>query len=87
MAIRPELHKVITNLVHNAIKFTEKGSVKVSITVVSQSKTSITLSIEVKDTGVGISKEKLAIVFERFMQVNTSGFKGPKGTGLGFSHI
>ena len=77
--------QVITNLVHNAIKFTEKGSVKVSITVVSQSKTSITLSIEVKDTGVGISKEKLAIVFERFMQVNTSGFKGPKGTGLGLA--
>ncbi|ATP56146.1 ATPase [Pedobacter ginsengisoli] len=77
--------QVITNLVHNAIKFTEKGSVKVSITVVSQNKTSITLSIEVKDTGVGISKEKLAIVFERFMQVNTSGFKGPKGTGLGLA--
>jgi len=77
--------QVITNLVHNAIKFTEKGSVKVSITVASQSKTSITLSIEVKDTGIGISKEKLAIVFERFMQVNTSGFKGPKGTGLGLA--
>ncbi|NQX55957.1 response regulator [Pedobacter panaciterrae] len=77
--------QVITNLVHNAIKFTDKGSVNVTITVESQNKTSITIAVEVKDTGIGISKEKLAIIFERFMQVNASGFKGPSGTGLGLA--
>nr|WP_068892145.1 ATP-binding protein [Pedobacter panaciterrae] len=78
--------QVITNLVHNAIKFTDQGSVDVSVRVETQSKTSITLAIEVKDTGIGISKEKLALIFERFMQVvNSSGFKGPKGTGLGLA--
>lgn len=77
--------QVITNLVHNAIKFTKKGSVDVSITVVSQAKTTITLAIQVKDTGVGISTENQGLVFERFEQAGSSEFNGPRGTGLGLS--
>ena len=77
--------QVITNLVHNAIKFTDKGSVELSMNVESQSKTSVTLAIQVKDTGVGISKEKQGLVFERFEQASSPEFKGPKGTGLGLS--
>jgi CheY-like chemotaxis protein/anti-sigma regulatory factor (Ser/Thr protein kinase) len=77
--------QVITNLVHNAIKFTEKGSVDLSITVASQTKTSIALTVQVKDTGVGISTEQQGLVFERFEQAGSLEFNGPRGTGLGLS--
>lgn len=77
--------QVITNLVHNAIKFTNKGSVHLSIDVESQSKTTITLNVQVKDTGIGISKEKQDLIFERFEQANPSVYKGPRGTGLGLA--
>lgn len=77
--------QVITNLVHNAIKFTLKGTVTLSVTVRSQTEHDIALCIEVKDTGIGISKEKQALIFERFTQADSSTSRGFGGTGLGLS--
>ena len=79
------LSQVMTNLVHNAIKFTNEGSVQVNIKVTAQTDTTITLNIEVKDTGIGISKDKQKVIFERFTQADSSTSRGFGGTGLGLA--
>ncbi|HEX8608140.1 MAG TPA: ATP-binding protein, partial [Pedobacter sp.] len=77
--------QVITNLVHNAIKFTQKGEVRVGIEVANQNEKTATLNIYVKDTGIGISEEKQKIIFERFTQADSSTSRGFGGTGLGLA--
>lgn len=79
------LSQVITNLVHNAIKFTQVGYVEVAIDVIAQTAQNITLNIQVKDTGIGISKEKQLLIFERFTQADSSTSRGFGGTGLGLA--
>ena len=79
------MSQVITNLVHNAIKFTPSGYVEVSINVVEQNELTIKLKIAVKDTGIGISKDKQALIFERFTQADSSTSRGFGGTGLGLA--
>lgn len=79
------LTQVITNLVHNAIKFTPKGSVLVAVDVKEQTTAAITLCIQVKDTGIGIPKEKQRLIFERFTQADSSTSRGFGGTGLGLA--
>ncbi|MEO6522839.1 MAG: ATP-binding protein [Mucilaginibacter sp.] len=77
--------QVITNLVHNAIKFTKQGYVEVGILVTSQTEKTITLNIQVKDTGIGISRDKQRLIFERFTQADSSTVRGFGGTGLGLA--
>ncbi|NEU10466.1 response regulator [Flavihumibacter sp. R14] len=77
--------QVITNLVHNAIKFTQAGYVQVGIEVTGQTDQHITARIEVKDTGIGISADKQKIIFERFTQADSSTSRGFGGTGLGLA--
>ncbi len=77
--------QVITNLVHNAIKFTQKGNVQVGIEVANQNERTVTLNIYVKDTGIGISEEKQKMIFERFTQADSSTSRGFGGTGLGLA--
>ncbi|HEY1008703.1 MAG TPA: ATP-binding protein [Daejeonella sp.] len=79
------LSQVITNLVHNAIKFTQAGSVEVSIEVKHQDDQRMTLCFQVKDTGIGIPEEKQRIIFERFTQADSSTSRGFGGTGLGLA--
>lgn len=81
--------QVINNLVSNAYKFTEKGSItirvrKVSESIVCGSKIAI-LSFEVIDTGIGISEEQLHHIFSPFMQADSSTTRKYGGTGLGLS--
>lgn len=77
--------QVISNLVHNAIKFTQAGSVTVSIKVVHQTETHISLNIEVTDTGIGISADHHEIIFDRFTQADSSISRGFGGAGLGLA--
>lgn len=79
------LTQVITNIVGNAIKFTPKGSVLIFAHHISTDKEYTTIRFDIKDSGIGISKDKLAKVFRRFEQagVETTRFYG--GTGLGLS--
>ena len=79
------LSQVITNLVQNAIKFTPKGYVEIGIEVTAQTDTHVTLNIRVTDTGIGISKEKQKLIFERFTQADSSTSRGYGGTGLGLA--
>ena len=77
--------QVVTNLLHNAIKFTQAGSVDLSIRVVSENSTTVTVNIAVKDTGIGISEEKQRMIFERFTQADSSTSRSFGGTGLGLA--
>lgn len=75
------LNQIITNLVSNAIKFTTVGSVHIQ----AMYKKNNELQISVKDTGLGIPKDKLKSIFEQYEQVRTKTQKKYKGTGLGLS--
>lgn len=76
------LIQVLTNLIGNAIKFTpEKGTVSIS----TEMDTAERIKITVSDTGIGIAKEDLERIFDRFEQVKGATPKGMKGTGLGLS--
>jgi CheY-like chemotaxis protein/two-component sensor histidine kinase len=79
------LSQVITNLLHNAIKFTQSGYVELGIKVTQQDDKNMMLTVQVKDTGIGISKEKQKIIFERFTQADSSTSRGFGGTGLGLT--
>ena len=79
------LSQVMTNLVHNAIKFTQTGYVELGIKVTEQTDKTMMLTIQIKDTGIGISKEKQKVIFERFTQADSSTSRGFGGTGLGLT--
>ncbi len=75
------LRQVLTNLVGNAIKFTHSGTVEFGYDL----KDSKTLRFYVKDTGIGISEDKLQVIFERFMQADSSPSRKYGGSGLGLA--
>ncbi len=79
------LRQVIVNLVGNAIKFTEKGEIVVSVEKVSSRNGSVALRFSVKDTGIGIAKDKQGKVFEVFSQADSSTTRRFGGTGLGLT--
>jgi signal transduction histidine kinase/CheY-like chemotaxis protein len=79
------LRQIIVNLVGNAIKFTEKGEVVVSVGLESIDKDSACLYFTVTDTGIGIPAEKLKLVFEPFSQADASTTRRYGGSGLGLT--
>ena len=79
------LRQVIVNLVGNAIKFTERGEVVVRAGVESRTRDAICLHLIVADTGIGISPEKQAQIFEPFEQADGSMARRYGGTGLGLT--
>ncbi len=86
---RGRLRQILVNLVSNAVKFTDHGSIDVRVNFEKQSDSSsrITLIIEVQDTGVGIPKDKIEAIFKPFVQVGTHQEKERGGTGLGLSIV
>ncbi|TYT73835.1 PAS domain-containing hybrid sensor histidine kinase/response regulator [Desulfobotulus mexicanus] len=79
------LGQVLTNLVGNAIKFTESGSVMVTVTLIRQEKKSFILEFCVKDTGMGISDDEKKQLFQPFSQADNSTTRKFGGTGLGLT--
>ncbi|MEM9329999.1 MAG: response regulator [Pseudomonadota bacterium] len=80
------IRQIVTNLVGNAVKFTEKGHVFVNVTPVGEAVDERQgIKVAVQDTGVGIPDEQLSKVFEKFSQVDTSATRKHEGTGLGLS--
>lgn len=77
--------QVISNLVHNAVKFTKTGGVELRLQLLSQNEGNYKLRLEVEDTGIGIPQDKMALIFERFTQADSSTSRSFGGTGLGLS--
>ncbi len=78
------LRQIVTNLVGNAIKFTEKGGVTISIHCHENGEES-TMSVAVSDTGIGMTEKQAASVFDAFVQADSSITRRFGGTGLGLS--
>jgi signal transduction histidine kinase/CheY-like chemotaxis protein len=79
------LSQVLLNLLGNAIKFTEKGEVELSVALVSRGTDECTLAFRVRDSGIGIPAEQLASVFDPFVQVDGSARRRYGGSGLGLA--
>jgi PAS domain S-box-containing protein len=80
------IRQIITNLVSNAIKFTETGSVTIKASAEqSLARSHMNVKIDIVDTGIGIAKDKLDKVFEKFMQADSSINRKYGGTGLGLA--
>jgi PAS domain S-box-containing protein len=77
--------QVVTNLVGNAIKFTERGHVLVDVDCLTIDKGGPMISVRVEDTGIGIPDEKVDGIFEKFSQVDASSTRRHEGTGLGLA--
>jgi response regulator RpfG family c-di-GMP phosphodiesterase/anti-sigma regulatory factor (Ser/Thr protein kinase) len=77
-----KVERILSNLIRNAIKFTEKGSI-----VVELSRQENDIILKVRDTGIGIAKNQLPRIFERFQQVDGSSTRKYEGTGLGLTIV
>jgi two-component system sensor histidine kinase/response regulator len=79
------LRQVLVNLGSNAIKFTEKGSVKINISLEKEDKKTADILFEIIDTGIGIAQDRLDLIFDSFVQADGSETRKYGGTGLGLS--
>lgn len=79
------LMQVLSNLIGNAIKFTEKGKIHVSVDKVKDTANKVKLMFSVKDTGIGIKEEDIPRLFNYFTQLDISTTKRFQGTGLGLA--
>lgn len=79
------IRQVLINLMNNAIKYTEEGSVTVTARQQSKKEGQIQLFVSVKDTGAGIRQQDLNTLFDAFTQVDLKKNKGKEGTGLGLA--
>ncbi|MGZ2455226.1 response regulator [Rhizobium sp. IY2] len=77
--------QIVTNLVGNAVKFTERGHVFVDLGFQAADGGEIMASIRIEDTGIGIPPEKLESIFDKFSQVDASSTRRHEGTGLGLA--
>ena len=79
------LKQILNNLVGNAVKFTEKGAVNISVKLIREDELSAGIEFCITDTGIGIAEDKVDTIFERFMQVCTDNTRKYGGTGLGLT--
>ena len=81
------LHQIILNLVSNAVKFTSKGKITVSVDLLHEDDDKVILKFAVTDTGIGISEEKIGTIFENFQQATSETSRLYGGTGLGLAIV
>jgi CheY-like chemotaxis protein/anti-sigma regulatory factor (Ser/Thr protein kinase) len=79
------LRQVLTNLVANAVKFTENGEVRIAARVEAEGSDEILLHFMISDTGIGIPEDKQSVIFESFQQADGSTTRRFGGTGLGLA--
>ncbi|WP_035259724.1 response regulator, partial [Agrobacterium tumefaciens] len=77
--------QIVTNIVGNAVKFTEMGHVLVELSARSAEASEAILSLRVEDSGIGIPADKLETIFDKFSQVDGSATRRHEGTGLGLA--
>ena len=81
------LNQILNNLISNAIKFTREGSVKLEIRLLEESEEEATIGFKVNDTGIGIPKDKIPLIFEGFTQASADTTRRFGGTGLGLAIV
>ncbi len=79
------VRQILTNLTHNAVKFTQSGVVLVRVSALEQQQSSAVLRFEVEDTGIGIARERITDLFSPFTQLDASTTRSHEGTGLGLA--
>jgi len=81
------LHQIILNLVSNAVKFTNKGKITVSVRLLKEDDIKATIEFAVKDTGIGIAQNKIQKIFDNFQQASSGTSRLYGGTGLGLAIV
>ena len=81
------LHQIILNLVSNAVKFTSKGNITVSVHLIHEDEDRVIIEFAVTDTGIGIPEEKIDKIFENFQQASSGTSRLYGGTGLGLAIV
>jgi len=81
------LNQIILNLVSNAVKFTLKGTITVSVRLLNEDEETAYIEIAVTDTGIGIPENKIATIFENFQQATSGTSRLYGGTGLGLAIV
>lgn len=79
------IRQIYTNLISNAIKFTEQGEITVQLRLINQDRAAIKCQLDVKDTGIGIPADRLSTLFLPFSQIDASISRKYGGTGLGLA--
>ena len=81
------LHQIILNLVSNAVKFTSKGEITISIQLLNEDEEKVTIQFSITDTGIGIAENKINRIFENFQQASSGTSRLYGGTGLGLAIV
>ena len=81
------LTQMLSNLVNNAIKFSEQGSIRVQAREVAYTEQGATIEFSVSDTGIGVASDKQSLLFQTFSQVDGSNTRNYEGAGLGLSIV
>ena len=81
------IRQVLVNLLHNAVKFTERGRIALGVLVLDESESEVRLLFEVRDTGIGLAEDQFDSVFDAFTQVDASSTRRHGGSGLGLAIV
>lgn len=81
------LHRILLNLLGNAVKFTDKGVITVKLALKEANYDQVTVQIEIRDTGIGIPADKFDYIFEHFSRLTLSDRSKYKGSGLGLTIV
>ncbi len=81
------IQQIVSGLLNNAVKFTSQGGISVTVNTQSRSGSTQMVNVSIQDTGIGISPEKQAVIFEAFYQADNSNTRRFGGTGLGLAIV
>ncbi len=81
------IDQILNNLANNALKFTSNGSVTLNVKLIEKKKEEVLIKFEVIDTGIGIAKNKIKLIFQTFSQASISISKKYGGTGIGLTIV